>query len=334
MPKKTRMVMVGAGGMARNHIRKLIQQTDSTKIVAVCEPSVIAYRATSQLFKEAGLRPPPNKPDLEKLLSDLEGGVDAAFIVTPHALHHAQASMCLEAGLDVLLEKPMVMNAEEARALIRTRDRTGRLLTVAFQSSLSPHLNKAVAMMRSGQTGPLIAIHASVWQSWKTEQTGTWRQDPKVSGGGFLFDTGAHLLNSVVRLADEDFDEVAAWMDNRGAPVDIVTSAMGRLKSGIMVTIGACGETVPSCAANVKAFCTDAILETDIWGAWLRVQRKGSKRFTPVKVPPSLGVWEQFLAVRTGSLPNPSPPELGLRLALLWDAIQASARQGGRPVKC
>src|SRR5436190_9597608 len=186
MPKKTRMVMVGAGGMARHHIRKLIQQTESTKIVAVCEPSDVAYRATSQLFKEAGLRPPPNQPDLEKLLSDREGGLDAAFIITPHALHYAQASMCLEAGLDVLLEKPMVMNAEEARSLIRTRDRSGRLLTVAFQSSLSPYMNRAVDMIRSGKVGPLVAIHASVWQSWKTEQTATWRQDRKMSGGGYL----------------------------------------------------------------------------------------------------------------------------------------------------
>ena len=334
MPKKTRMIMVGAGGMARSHIRQLLQQGETTRIVALCEPSEAAYKATAQLFKEAGVRPPPNQPDLEKLLAEREGEIDAAFIITPHAYHHMQATMCMEAGLDVLLEKPMVMNAEEARSLIRTRERTGRLLTVAFQSSLSPYMNRAVEMIRSGKVGPLVAIHASVWQSWKTEQTGTWRQNPKMSGGGFLFDTGAHMLNSIVRLADEDFDEVAAWMDNRGAPVDIVTAAMGRLKSGIMVTIGACGETAPSCAADIKAFCTGAILETDVWGAWLRVLKQGGKRFAPVKLPPSLGVWQQFLAVRAGEIANPSPPELGLRLALLWDAIQASARQGGKPVKC
>src|SRR5947208_1278474 len=130
--KKTRLVMVGVGGMARSHLRNLILQGDTTKITAVCEPNPDSYRLAAQLFKDAGLRPPPNQPDLEKLLSDREGQVDAAFIITPHAYHHAQASMCMEAGLDVLLEKPMVMNAEEARSLIRTRDRTGRLLTVAF----------------------------------------------------------------------------------------------------------------------------------------------------------------------------------------------------------
>jgi hypothetical protein len=52
-----------------------------------------------------------------------------------------------------------------------------------------------------------------------------------------------------------------------------------------------------------------------------------------VKLPASLGVWEQFLAVREGRMANPCPPEVGLRMARLWDAIVASAAQGGQPVK-
>ncbi len=326
------MIIVGAGGMARNHIRQLVQQRDTTRIVAMCEPSAAQYALSAQVFRDAGLRPPPNEPDLEKLVADRQGELDAAFIITPHALHHAQATLCMEAGLDVLLEKPMVMNAAEARSLIGTRDRTGRLLTVAFQSALSPYMDRAVEWIRGGEAGQVAAIHASVWQSWKTEQTGTWRQNPALSGGGFLFDSGAHLLNSVVRLGDADFSEVAAWMDNRGAPVDILTAAMGRLANGVLVTIGACGETVTTCASDIKVFGSRMIIATDMWGSWLKVQRQGRARFTTVKLPPSLGVWEQFLAVRRGDLANPSPPELGLRLALLWDAIQESARRGGRPV--
>ncbi|MBI5878649.1 MAG: Gfo/Idh/MocA family oxidoreductase [Chloroflexi bacterium] len=331
-PKVTRMILVGAGDMARHHIRQLLQQRDTTRIVALCEPSAEQYKLSAQVFREAGVRPPPNEPDLEKLVSDRQGAIDAAFIITPHALHHDQTALCMEAGLDVLLEKPMVMNAAEARSLIETRDRTGRLLTVAFQSALSPYMNRAVEWIRGGEAGTVTAIHASVWQSWKTEQTGTWRQNPAMSGGGFLFDTGAHMLNSIVRLGDADFTEVAAWMDNRGAPVDILTSAMGRLSNGVLVTIGACGETVTTCAGDIKVFGSRMIINTDMWGSWLKVQRQGRPRFASVKLPPQLGVWQQFLAVRRGEIGNPSPPELGLRLALLWDAIQASARQGGKPV--
>jgi len=71
-------------------------------------------------------------------------------------LHFAQATACLEAGLDVLLEKPMVMTADEARALIETRDRSGRLLVVAFQGSLSPQVREA-----SGCSGPASSARSS-----------------------------------------------------------------------------------------------------------------------------------------------------------------------------
>ena len=44
-------------------------------------------------------------------------------------------------------------------------------------------------------------------------------------------------------------------------------------------------------------------------------------------------VWEQFLNVRSGRIPNPSPPEVGLRMARLWDAIRESASQAGAVVR-
>jgi hypothetical protein len=77
-----------------------------------------------------------------------------------------------------------------------------------------------------------------------------------------------------------------------------------------------------------------AILRTGVWGERLEIQRAGRKRLQKVDVPPSLGVWEQFLAVRSGQIDNPSPPEVGLRMARLWDTIRASAAQNGAPVRC
>jgi len=73
---------------------------------------------------------------------------------------------------------------------------------------------------------------------------------------------------------------------------------------------------------------------TDVWGKWLKVQRQGRQRLRKVPLPPSMGVWEQFLAVRQGEIDNPCPPEVGLRMAKLWDAIQASAARNGTPVRC
>jgi predicted dehydrogenase len=324
--------IIGCGGMARHHIRQMLKQRNDAEIAVVCEPSEQAYQAAAKLFEEAGLVPPPNQPDLSLLLKQHK--LDTAFIITPHVYHFEQARACLESGLDVLLEKPMVMNAAEAVNLIDVRDRTGKLLVVAFPGSLSPQIRKAVEMLRSGQLGSLLSISGVVWQDWGPGTVNTWRQLADIAGGGFLFDTGAHLLNTVVDLAGEDFANVSAWFDYNKRPVETEAVVMGRLASGATVTLHACGEAVRSCASQVHVFCQEAILRTGIWGESLDIQRNGETGFSPVGVPPSLGVWEQFMYVREGKIENPCPPEVGLRMSRLYDAIQLSAKDGGRIVNC
>jgi predicted dehydrogenase len=332
MTKPVRAVLIGAGSMARHHIRQMLKMHERTRISVVCEPSRENYALATAIFREAGLRPPPNVPDLSQLLARYAAKLDAAFIITPHAYHHDQTKACLEAGLDVLLEKPMVMNVAEAESLIAARDRTGRLLVVAFPGSLSPNLRAAAELLRSGRLGSILNISGVVWQNWGPNTVNTWRQQPELAGGGFLFDTGAHVLNTITDLAGEEFSQVAAWLDNSGRPVDTRAALIARLKSGAMVTINACGEAIPSCASDIRVFCQHAILRTGMWGEFLEVQKSGQARLRPIKAPASLGVWEQFLAVRAGRLPNPCPPETGLRMTRLWNAIQASAAQAGKVV--
>jgi predicted dehydrogenase len=330
--QKVRVAMIGCGSMARGHVRKMLNQQNTTQIVVVCDPAPDMYALMCDIFAEAGLPVPPNEPDLHKLLSQYGKSLDVAFIVTPHAFHYEQAKACLEAGLDVLLEKPMVVTAEQAESLIETRNRTGKLLSVAFNGSLSPQVRTARAMLESGELGEILNIVAYCWESWADNYKGHWKQKPEISGGGFMFDTGAHMLNTVSDLAGEDFAEVAAWLDNRDRSVDILGCVMGRLRSGALVTMSSCGQAIPSCASEIRVFCTKAIIRTGIWGEYLDIQRSGETELKPYAVPPSQGAWEQFVAVRSGRMKNPSPPEIGLRMARLWDAIKASAAQDGVPV--
>lgn len=330
--ERTRVGFIGSGVMARVHLDEMVRR-DDTIVGAVCEPSDDAYGRTVALFERHGVAAPPNEPDWRRFLDRFAGELDAVVIITPHALHFDQATACLEAGLDVLLEKPMVLTADEARALIATRDRTGRLLVVAFQGSLSPHVREASRLLRSGQLGPILNVSAVVWQDWGTQTEGTWRQNPTLSGGGFLFDTGAHMLNTVADLAGEDFTEVAAWLEDDGQPVDIRAAVIARLASGALVTMNGCGHAIPSCQSDIRVFTTGAILRTGVWGERLEIQRSGARDLRRVRSVVPVPVWEQFLNVRAGRIPNPSPPEVGLRMARLWDAIRASAAAHGAVVK-
>lgn len=332
MTQPLRVGLVGAGGFARYHLSAMLNQQETTQVVAICEPSPAAYQKAADLFTAHGLAAPPRYADLPALLLNCAGKMDVVFIVTPHVYHYEQAAACMEAGLDVLIEKPMVMNAQEAQALIDVRDRTGRLLVVAFQGGLSPQIRHAVQLLRSGELGELLGISGTVWQDWNRANGDTWRTQPEMAGGGFLFDTGAHMLNTVCDLVGEDFVEVAAWLDNRGRPVDIMGSVMGRLASGALVTIHACGDTAPSCESEILIFCTRGMIRTGQWGERLEVRRYGRKRFAKVDLPTMKTAWQEFVRVYRGEIPNPCPPEVGLRMARLWDAIRLSADQRGMPV--
>jgi predicted dehydrogenase len=188
-------------------------------------------------------------------------------------------------------------------------------------------------MISSGEVGRILNIAAVTWQDWDRHTLGTWRQQPEVAGGGFLFDTGAHMLNTVCDLAGEDVAEVSAWLEDDGRSVDIRATVMARLPSGALVTMNACGSAIPSLGSDIRVFCERATLRTGIWGERLDIQRHGRSRLAPARSIPSRTVWEQFLAVRTGLEPNPSPPEVGLRMARLWDAIKASSASGGAVIR-
>ena len=328
----TRVGLIGTGLMARYHLSTMVGRPD-TYVVAVCEPSLGNWEGASAEFALREVAPPPNEPDWERFLDRFAAGLDAVVISTPHALHHAQAAACLEAGVDVLLEKPMVMDAAEADALIATRDRTGRLLVVAFPGSLSPQVREAARMLRAGELGAILNIDAVAWQDWDGNARGTWRQNPAMSGGGFLFDTGAHMLNTVADLVGEDVTAVAAWLEDDGAPVDLRGVVMARIGSGALITMNACGRAIPSLGSEIRVFCERATLRTGIWGERLEIQWAGEDGLAPVDAVASGTVWQQFLDVRAGRVPNPSPPEVGLRMAHLWDAIRASAAAGGAVVR-
>lgn len=330
-PERIRVGLIGLGVMARFHLDEMLRRPE-TEVAAVCEPSAAAHAAAVELFDRHGRPVPPNEPDWTRFVERYADQLDAVFIITPHVFHFAQATACLEAGLDVLLEKPMVMTAAEAASLIATRDRTGRLLVVAFQGSLSPQVREASRMLRSGELGTILNIDAVAWQNWAEKTEGTWRQSPELSGGGFLFDTGAHMLNTVADLAGEDFAQVTAWLEDDGRPVDIRAVVMGRLVSGALVTMNACGSAIPSCHSDIRVFTTRAILRTGIWGEVLELQRSGAARLSRVRSVAAIPIWDQFLNVRAGRERNPSPPEVGLRMARLWDAIRTSAANGGAVV--
>ena len=180
------LAVIGFGARAITMVLYILAHFANSKIVVVCEPSPRSYGRMVRIFKAAGLEPPPNEPNLERLLDRWAGHIDTAYIATPPAFHLAQARACLEAGLEVLVEKPMVPTRDEANELIQVRDRTGGMLSVAFQGSFTNHVRTAAEMISSGVLGPIQMVVGSVWQNWNRMHAGQWRTDLNISGAGFF----------------------------------------------------------------------------------------------------------------------------------------------------
>ena len=306
-----RVAVIGCGGAARSfHINRIVEQfSGRLQIPVVCEPSPTAYQATVELFESLGQTSPPNEPNLQQMLDRYAASLDIALITTPHVYHHDQALACMEAGLDVLIEKPLAMNTDEVKSLIEARDRAHRLLVVAYDGGLSPYIHTAAHMLREHQLGTLRSIHAMVWQNWRVDSAGTWQQQPEISGGGFMFNTGIHMLNTVVSIAGEPIVEVAAWTDNLGSPVEVEAVIMGRFKSGALLTLHGAGDTgIDGCESDIRVFCTGGILRTGIWGEFLDLMPGGGAQFQQVPVAATAINMGAFLAGPRWRITKPYAP--------------------------
>jgi predicted dehydrogenase len=325
-----RLGVIGAGLKAADYARSWAGMAD-VSIDAMAEVSAASRDRFAATCVAAGAATPRAYESAEAMLAAEAGRLDAGYVSTPHAFHARNALSVLAAGLDLLLEKPMVTSVPEALALEAEQARTGKTVVIAFQGGLSPLVHDTRRRAQAGEFGELVSVSATIWEGWKKSYTGNWKQVPEIAGGGFMFDTGAHMMNTVCVLADSPFARLSAYMDNRGIAVDLAAAVAGRLENGALVTLNAAGEGPDSCASSITFFYSQAIVAIDAWGGWRQISRDGvagqretqETRATPMQT---------FLAVRSGTLENPSTVANGVRFARLWDAIKASAAQDGVPV--
>jgi predicted dehydrogenase len=154
-------------------------------------------------------------------------GIEAVVIVTPNHLHAPIATAFLEAGIDVICDKPLAMDVAEADALVAAARRLGRKLLVTLNNTGYAMVRQAREMVAAGELGELRAIHASYIQDWLTlpidadgNKQAAWRTDPARAGeSAVLADIGVHAYNLAAFISGRDADQVAA---------DLFTAVPGR----------------------------------------------------------------------------------------------------------
>lgn len=329
---KLKLAVIGCGIKASQYIETWIAR-DDINLVAVSDVNQQAMDAVSTLCSGQSTASPRTYLQWQTLLTDEQENIDAVYICTPHAFHGDQAVQALQQH-DVLLEKPMVTSVPEAEAVIDAKNNSNKTLVVAYQGGLSPLTHQLARDITANTYGEIISINATIWEDWATKYSGGhWKQRPEISGGGFMFDTGAHLMNTVAMVCGSDIARISAMMENRNQPVDVVTSAIGRLRNNKLFTLHASGESIPVCESRIEIFFSQAIVRLCAWGRWIEIERPG-KQIERIEQESANNLMDIFLQVRDGKRNNPSPAEQGLKMAKLWDAIKESAAQDGLPVDC
>ncbi|WP_405218564.1 Gfo/Idh/MocA family oxidoreductase [Agrococcus sp. Ld7] len=135
----------------------------------------------------------------EELWADSES-IDLVVIGSPSGTHAALASAALEAGLDVVVDKPFVATAREAEALIAQAEHLGRRITVFQNRRWDGDFRTVRALVDDGALGDIRRFE-SRFEWWQPELRAGWKAEATAAeAGGILYDLGAHLIDQALQL--------------------------------------------------------------------------------------------------------------------------------------
>jgi predicted dehydrogenase len=191
-----------------------------------------------------GVDPARAYPSVEAMIAGENArpdGIEVVSIVTPNHVHYVQSAACLEAGLDVICDKPLTTTLPDAEKLVKLAAERKRLLGVTFNYTGYPMIRHAKQLVADGLIGKLRVVQAEYPQGWLAsaiEKTGqkqaSWRTDPKLAGAGALGDIGSHSFQLAEFVTGEKVSEVAADVTAivPGRPIDDNVNVLLRFAGG------------------------------------------------------------------------------------------------------
>jgi predicted dehydrogenase len=178
-----KIAFAGTGGINKVHARGT--QSLGVELVAAVNHKP---ESMAEFGKEFGIT--RQYETVEAMLKD--GGVDALVVSTPNYLHASQTIAALNAGVHVMVEKPMAMNAQEAEQMCEAADRSGALLMVAHCWRFHPEVQWLKE--QSTKLGKIVRTKAySVHVNWGPSG---WFAQKQFAGGGAMADMGVHALDT------------------------------------------------------------------------------------------------------------------------------------------
>jgi predicted dehydrogenase len=281
----------------------------------------------------------------------LEGeNLHGVVVASPHTLHFEHAQLALSRGLHTLIEKPMATTAADARALVETARANQVQIVMPYGWNYKPIVeiaHRLVAGGRIGEVRHVVAQMASalsdLFGGQPMEETrehlfrppaSTWA-DPN-NFGGYGWGQLTHGLGALFRIVDLDPVKVFARTGLSPAGVDFYDAAVVELSNGATVSLSG-SSTVPKSRGyqmDIRVFGSEGMLLFDIERARVEVIRHDGDNHIET-LPADAGGYESIAPItllvdlcRGTAAHNPADGTVGMRAAVLLDALYRSARTG------
>ncbi len=351
--EKTRVGIIGTGGISNCHMAGYKALPALCEVVAVCdidEPKVRAYAEKYNV--------PHVYTDYNEMIA--KENLDAVSVTTWNAAHKGAAIAALKGGVNVLVEKPMAMNAEEAEEMIAVSKEVGKVLQVGFVRRYGGDAATIKKFIDAGTLGDIYYAKATYLR--RSGCPGGWFGDVRYSGGGPLIDLGVHVMD-LVRYLTGCPKPIAAYGvtynnlgPNRaaGAKADLgyasnqaaskyefnvedFTSAMLRFDNGMVLTVEASFNlNLKHDRADIELFGTKggtkigdgAEFFTDLNGEFINITPADKKSCTFDFGGSFNAEIAHFIDCARNGVPCRAPAEDGVILMKMIDAIYESARTG------
>ena len=186
---KTRVAIIGCGGIANGKHMPSLKKVKDCEMVAFCD--VIVERA-EKACADYGTENAKVYEDYRDLLADQT--IDVVHVCTPNRSHSEITVAALESGKHVMCEKPMAINSVEAKKMLDAAERTGKLLTIGYQSRFR---EDSIYLKKEAEAGVFGDIYYAKATALRRRAVPTWGVflNEEEQGGGPLIDIGTHALD-------------------------------------------------------------------------------------------------------------------------------------------
>ncbi|RBI60473.1 gfo/Idh/MocA family oxidoreductase [halophilic archaeon] len=318
----SRIGIVGCGLMGTEHAKRM--ERAGGDIVAGVDVAPEARERFADTFDA----------DVYEDYADLYAGdVDGVVVTLPNAFHEEAAVAALDAGLDVLLEKPVAHDLASAeRVVAAARDSEGFCMT-GFTMRFYAEVVELMGRIESGEFGDVTHVEARYVRRDGVPESG-WFIDPDLAGGGALVDVGVHVLD--LALAALDFPAIEGvygrtWTKREDIEVEDSATALVRCGDGATVSLDVSWAANADPGQSVAVRGSDGGALLDVGNGTLRVYDDADDA---TRVETADHDWlapedEAFVdAVEDGAPPAVSDVEEGLAVQRVVDAIYRSSETG------